>query len=150
VLTANIGASTAQPSGVERLMVVRKLVALDIVLHGPRFIMIEFGVGTPVILAVGLWLMSGSLAYALGLYLLLTGLNYVPLLIYAVLVIRRDSARRETEYGLTHDRHYVRKYSTQQLLLFVPLAVLFLAIAQELLQTQSPSQVAPVGEEGIA
>jgi len=124
-------------------MIVRKLVALDIVLHGPRFIMIEFGVGTPAILAVGLWLMSGSLAYALGLYLFLTGLNYVPLLIYAVLIVRGGSARKETEYGLSHDRHYVRKYSTQQLLLFVPLAVMALAIAQELKQSQSPSQVAP-------
>ena len=123
-------------------MIVRKLVALDIVLHGPRFIMIEFGVGTPVILAFGLWLMSGSLGYLLGVYLLLTGLNYVPLLIYAVLVVSGNSARRETEYGLAHDRHYVRRYSTQQLLLFVPLAVLILAIVQELKRTQSPSQVA--------
>ena len=131
-------------------MIVRKLVALDIVLHGPRFIMIEFGVGTPVILAFGLWLMSGSLGYLLGVYLLLTGLNYVPLLIYAVLVVRGNSARRETEYGLAHDRHYVRKYSTQQLLLFVPLAVLILAIVQELKRTQSPSQVAPEAGERIA
>jgi len=131
-------------------MIVRKLVALDIVLHGPRFIMIEFGVGTPVILAFGLWLMSGSLGYLLGVYLLLTGLNYVPLLIYAVLVVRGNSARRETEYGLAHDRHYVRRYSTQQLLLFVPLAVLVLAIVQELKRTQSPSQVAPEAGERIA
>ena len=131
-------------------MIVRKLVALDIVLHGPRFIMIEFGVGTPAMLAVGLWLMSGSLAYALGLYLLLAGLNYIPLLIYAVLIVRGGSARRETEYGLSHDRHYVRKYSTQQLLLFVPLAVLVLAIAQELRQSQSPSQVTPEAKETIA
>jgi hypothetical protein len=131
-------------------MIVRKLVALDIVLHGPRFIMIEFGVGTPAILAFGLWLMSGSLGYLLGVYLLLTGLNYVPLLIYAVLVVRGNSARRETEYGLAHDRHYVRRYSTQQLLLFVPLAVLVLAIVQELKRTQSPSQVAPEAGERIA
>ena len=141
-MTASIGAPSAQLGSVERLMIVRKLVALDIVLHGPRFIMIEFGVGTPAILAFGLWLMSGSLGYLLGVYLLLTGLNYVPLLIYAVLVVRGNSARRETEYGLAHDRHYVRKYSTQQLLLFVPLAVLILAIVQELKRTQSPSQVA--------
>jgi len=149
-LTASIGVPSAQPGSVERLMIVRKLVALDIVLHGPRFIMIEFGVGTPVILAFGLWLMSGSLGYLLGVYLLLTGLNYVPLLIYAVLVVRGNSARRETEYGLAHDRHYVRKYSTQQLLLFVPLAVLVLAIVQELKRTQSPSQVAPEAGERIA
>jgi hypothetical protein len=35
----------------ERLIDIRKLVALDITLHGPKFIMIEFGLGTPAIIA---------------------------------------------------------------------------------------------------
>jgi hypothetical protein len=60
-----------------RVIIVRKLVALDITLHGPRFIMIEFGVGTPAILAVGGFLAAtGQLV--LGLYLLFTGINYAP------------------------------------------------------------------------
>ena len=141
MMTANIETAASRLNRVERLIIVRKLVALDIVLHGPRFISIEFGVGTPVILAVGLWLMSGSLAYTLGVYLFLAGLNYIPLLIYTALIIRGGSARSETEYGLAQDPHYVRKYSIQQLLLFVPLAVLILAVVQELRQTQNPSQI---------
>jgi len=114
-----------------RIINVRKLVALDITLHGPRFIMAEFGVGTPAIIAVGLFLMhTGPLA--LGFYLVLTGINYVPLLIYAVAIVRGRSAAKEIEEGMSADRHYVRKYSTQQLLIFVPLAVVLLAVKQEL------------------
>ncbi len=112
-----------------RLMNVRKLVALDITLHGPKFIMVEFGVGTPVILFVGGLLVVAGEQY-LGWYLLLTGLNYLPLLAYAVLIVRRRSAKVEVEEDLARDRHYVRKYSTQQFFLFVPLFVLLLALVQ--------------------
>jgi hypothetical protein len=114
-----------------RVINVRKLVALDIALHGARFIMVEFGVGTPAILAVGVYLAAKGQP-VLGVYLLLTGINYVPLLIYAILIARRGSAKREVADGLSQDKHYVRKYSTQQLLIFVPLAVILLAAAQEL------------------
>lgn len=58
---------------------VRKLVALDITLHGSRFILAEFGIGTPAIIAVWLFLaVTGPLV--LGIYILLTGTNYLPLL----------------------------------------------------------------------
>ncbi len=112
-----------------RLMNVRKLVALDIALHGPRFIMVEFGVGTPVILLVGGLLVVAGEQY-LGWYLLLTGLNYLPLLAYALLVVRKGSAKVEVDEDLARDRHYVRKYSIQQFFLFVPLFVLLLALVQ--------------------
>ena len=57
-----------------RVINVRKLVALDIALQGPRFIVIEFGVGTPSILAIGGFLaVSGQ--PALGVYPRLTGIN---------------------------------------------------------------------------
>jgi hypothetical protein len=70
-----------------RLINVRRLVALDITLHGPRFITVEFGLGTPVILAIGIALiLAGPLT--LGVYLLLTGVNYVPLLVYTVVIVR--------------------------------------------------------------
>jgi len=114
-----------------RVINVRKLVALDITLHGPRFIMVEFGVGTPAILAVGGYLAAtGQLV--LGVYLLLTGINYIPLLIYVVLIVRGGTAAEEVAGGLSQDRHYVRKYSTQQLLIFVPFAVILLTVFQEL------------------
>jgi hypothetical protein len=115
-----------------RLINIRKLVALDITLHGPRFILIEFGVGTPAIILVGLWLMLTSSVFILGLYLFLTGINYVPLLLYAVVIARKGSAQTEVEQGLAQNKHYVRKYSLQQLLIFVPLAILIIAVGQEI------------------
>jgi len=93
--------------------------------------MIEFGVGTPAILAVGGFLAANG-QLALGSYLLFTGINYLPLLFYAVLIARAGTANGEVAGGLSQDKHYVRKYSTQQLLIFVPLAVILLAAAQEL------------------
>jgi len=114
-------------------MVVRKLVALDLTLHGPRFIGIEFGVGTPLILAAGAYLAAGpaGLGRPLGLYLLLTGINYLPVLAYTVILLRARSWKSEVEEGLASDPHYVRKYSAQQLLIFVPFAIVLLAALQE-------------------
>ena len=123
-----------------RVIIVRNLVALDLTLHGPTFIGIEFGVGTPAILAAGAWLAAGppGLERALGLYLLLTGINYLPILAYTIVLLRRRSWKSEVEEGLSNDRHYVRKYSTQQLLIFVPFAVVVLAAFQELRRTKVP------------
>jgi hypothetical protein len=120
-----------------RIINVRRLVALDITLHGPRFITAEFGIGTPVILAVGVGLMLyGQLI--LGTYLFLTGVNYIPLLAYTAVIVRRGSAKAEVADYLSDDKHYVRKYSTQQFLLFLPLVVFFLAIWQQLRKNPVP------------
>jgi hypothetical protein len=113
-----------------RLMSVRKLVALDITLHSSRVILLEFGLGTPVIILVGSWLMLSGTIFILGLYLVLIGLNYVPLLLYAIVVTRKGSAKTEVE-GLANDRHYIRKYGSQQFMILVPLAILIIALIQE-------------------
>ena len=118
-----------------RIINVRKLVALDITLHSPHFIMAEFGIGTPIILAVGIVLMSSG-PLILGVYLVLTGVNYVPLLIYAIKAVKGGTAKAEVAEDMSHDRHYVRKYSTQQLLLLIPLVVFWLAIWQEIRDTR--------------
>ncbi len=115
----------------ERLIDIRKLVALDITLHGPKFIMIEFGLGTPAIIAVGLLLMLAGTTFLLGLYLLLTGINYIPLLTYAIVLVKSNTSEKEVSFGLAHDKHYNRKYSIQQLLIFLPLAILLIATGQE-------------------
>jgi hypothetical protein len=114
-----------------RVINIRKLVALDVSLHGPRFIMIEFGVGTPAIIALGLLVVFTGQP-ALGAYVVLTGINYVPLLIYAFMIARAGSAAMEIAAGMTSDRHYVRKYSIEQLMIFIPFAVISLALIQEL------------------
>jgi len=99
--------------------------------------LIEFGVGTPAILAVGGYLAATGQP-VLGVYLLLTGINYIPLLIHAVLIVREGTAAQEVAGGLARDKHYVRKYSTQQLLIFVPFAVILLAVFQELTEPRRP------------
>jgi len=45
--------------------------------------MIEFGVGTPAILVIGGFLAATGQLF-LGVYLLFTGINYIPLLVYAI------------------------------------------------------------------
>jgi hypothetical protein len=115
-----------------RLVNIRKLVALDITLHGPRFILIEFGLAAPGIMALGASLMLTSRFFIFGLYIFLTGVNYVPALVYAIIIARKGSAKSEVEYGLARDKHYVRKYSLQQFIIFIPLAVVIIALIQEL------------------
>lgn len=107
---------------------IRKLVALDITLHGSWFIIIEFGIGTPAILIAGLWLILTNSEFILGFYIFLTGINYVPLLFYAIVIAKSGSAQREVEQDLAQNKHYIRKYSLQQLIIFIPLFVLLIAI----------------------
>lgn len=89
----------------------------------------------PVIILLGLWLMLTSSVFILGLYLFSTEVNYVPLLFYAMVIARKGSAKKEVEYGLAHNKHCVRKYSLQQLVIFIPLVVLLVALAQEVKRT---------------
>ena len=121
-----------------RLINVRKLVALGICLHGSKFILAEFGVGTPVIIAVGFWLIFTNI-FALGIYLLLTGINYIPLLVYAIIIARSRTAQKEAAYGIEHDNHYNQKYSVQQLTIFIPLTIVILKILQEKKIINTPS-----------
>ena len=69
---------------------------------------------------------------ALGSYLLCIGINYVALLLYAISLVRGDSARCEIAEESTDKRRMFRKYRRQSLLLLVPLAVPILALVREL------------------
>ncbi len=113
-----------------RLINVRKLVSLDIVLHGPKFIMAEFGIGTPFIFLAAWALIESGLSALLGWYLVLTGVNYIPLLAYAIFAVRRRTWMQDVEADLARDRHYVRKYSLQQFLIFIPFSIVVLAAIQ--------------------
>ena len=123
-------AGSIRPAMEGRIINVRRLVALDITLHGPRFILAEFGIGTPAIFIVGFLAYEGGDPFHLGLYLLLSGFNYIPLLAYAIVIVRRGAANQEVESELARNRHYVRKYSIQQLLIFIPFSVVLLAVVQ--------------------
>jgi hypothetical protein len=136
-----------------RMINVRKLAALDIALHGSGFILAEFGGGVLLCLALGLWLIYASfpvgqdtstLRLVTGVYLLFLAINYVPLLVYAILIARRKSARQEAAAELADKGRYARKYGLQQLFLVAPLIIPLLALVQEV-QTRRKSL--PIGSD---
>jgi len=104
----------------------RKLAAIDIIFLGPKFIIIEFAGGVVLCAALGVFVLLRShsvLTLALGFYLISLGINYVPMLIYAVAITKNDSAWTEMGDELDDKRRAMAKYRRQSLLLLVPLLV---------------------------
>ncbi len=111
---------------------VRRLVALDIALHGSKFIILEFSFGIIFGFILGLYsLKSNYLNHILGWYIITLGLNYVPLLIYAINIIRIGSAKDESKDDLS-DRKRLISFSIRQFVIFVPFSMILLSIFQEL------------------
>ena len=115
----------------------RKLAAMDLHFLGPSMIVTEFalGVAGPLVLGAFTLRMASRHAWPLGLtlfggYLLSLGINYVPLLVYAVSMVRSRSAFREIADELSDQRMAFRKYRRQSLFLLIPLVVPVLAILQ--------------------
>ena len=126
------------PSG--RIISVRKLVALDIVFHGSRLILAEFAFTIALGAALGFWIIASMvtadhaaspLKLIVGAYFLCVAINYVPMLCYAIAVTRHHSAREEVAAELAAKGKSAVRYGTQALLLFVPLVIPLLALAQE-------------------
>ena len=110
-----------------RFFNVRRLVALDMGLHGPTFTLTEFSLGVLVPMILGLSLVhQGFMLF--GAYIFILGINYVPFLVYA-LSLRKN-------YGDVVDMKdpgigkLNRKYSIQQFLIFIPFFPIALAIVQ--------------------
>jgi len=80
-----------------------------------------FGPGHPVLAEIVLGGVLSSIA-----------VNYVPLLVYTVVLIRAGTAHQEVAPELEHSQHSQRRYGIQQFLLLVPFAVLVLAVVQAL------------------
>ncbi|MBZ5593611.1 MAG: hypothetical protein LAP39_15330 [Acidobacteriia bacterium] len=124
----------ANSKNASALINIRKLAALDIAFHGPKFILAEFGTGVFLFAACGLFTLfdgifrrhSGWEVIWAG-YLLALGINYVPLLRYAVVIARQRSAKEEAAGEMAHKA----KHALQSLLLLIPLVVPALAMAQE-------------------
>src|SRR5271169_5200218 len=96
-------------------------------LHGPRFILLEFGIGTPALAAFGLlMILRGSLP--LGAYFLSLGANYVPLLLHAIAARQRFAHRVELDRD--EKKRYVRRYGLQQWFIVVPFGIAIIALAQ--------------------
>ncbi len=120
----------------ETLINVRKLAALDIVFHGPRLILAEFAFGVVLCATLGLWSFHSPIhspfMIIIGCFFLWVALNYVPLLLYTISLVRRKSAHQEVAFELAHKDAYARKYTLQTtMLLLVPLVMPVLAVYQE-------------------
>jgi hypothetical protein len=116
---------------------VRKLAALDIVFHGPKFILIEFALAVFICASVGLSILHGAnhspFNVILGSFFLGVSLNYLPLLLYSINIVKHKSAQQEVAYELEHKGRYAGKYTLQSIiLLLMPLAMLLLAVYQGL------------------
>ncbi len=124
----------------ETFINIRKLAALDIVFHGPWFILGEFALGVAGCAAGGafsLFIFYHTVSHPLfaailGFALSWIALNYVPLLLYAIRIVRRKSAELEVAFELEHKDVYALKYTFQPALLLLPLVVPILAIVQEI------------------
>lgn len=117
---------------------VRKLVALDMALHGKRFIVAEFAAGVILCGALGFFSVASGLRehrhgpiwqLLVGIALLWIALNYVPLLIHAIDLAQRGTAREDVAAELA-DPGQVRSYGLRQLWILVPFAVVVMDLAQ--------------------
>lgn len=121
---------------------VRKLTALDIVFHGPNFILAEFALGVFICAAFGIFSLYMGFFHSsqhslfmtiMGCCLLWIALNYIPLFLYAISIVRHKSAEQEVAYELAYKHKYAVKYTLQSaILILAPLGLLILAVYQEL------------------
>ena len=93
----------------ETFINIRKLAALDVVLHGRVLVLIEFAGALVVCAGLGAFSLHYFFAVNNALFALLLGvvlcwiaLNYVPLLLYAIDISRRKSAQQEVAFELEH------------------------------------------------
>jgi len=117
-----------------RFFNVRRLVALDMGLHGSTFILVEFGLGVPVPMVLGLLVPRGFLLF--GAYIFTLGINYVPFLVYALRL--RDNYGDVVNMRDPETKKLIRKYSIQQFLIFIPFFTVVLAVIQWL-RARAPS-----------
>ena len=107
----------------------RKLAAIDIALLGYGLILAEYGFGVIFSLALGVFVLlrsHGGWQIPLGIYFLCLGLNYVPMLVWAISLGNRQNARAEMKDELADRQGAMRKYRRQSLLLLVPFLPLLL------------------------
>ena len=112
---------------------IRKLAAVDMAWLGARIIVPEYVLGVAAPLAFGLVSFAGGLSagswfqIVFGLWLLGIGVNYVPLLLYALAIARAGTVEAEGRPEIAR----ARRYGAQQVVILVPLLVAAVAIAQE-------------------
>ncbi|MEV5208640.1 hypothetical protein AB0K35_14305 [Micromonospora sp. NPDC053740] len=119
-------------------MNVRRLAAID--MYGSRgttrrrrIILAEFLVGVVLMVTWGCWLLASANGFgtrAFGLWLVGAGLNYAPLSLYALALMRPGALDSELTGVDTNGE--LRRYTVLQLWVFVPLALVVFAIRDAL------------------
>lgn len=112
----------------------RKLAAIDIAFLGSTFVIAEFAAAVLLAPALGVFVLVRRPSFwqaALGVYLISLGLNYVPMLLYAVAISRHKTAREEMGEELADKRRAMSKYRGQSVALLVPLMVPVVALIRE-------------------
>lgn len=112
----------------------RKLAAIDLAFLGPKLIVSEFTLGVLLSIALGVFVLlrghRSPAQIALGLYLISLGLNYIPMLVYAIAINKAKSARRELGNELDNKSAAMKKYRRQSVWLLIPLIVPIVALTQ--------------------
>jgi hypothetical protein len=109
----------------------KKLAAIDLVFLGPKIIIAEFALGVLLSLALAAFILlrfSAPLQIVLGLYFASLGINYLPMLIYAIHITKAGSARILLGDELDEPRKAMAKYRRQSVLLLVPLLIPIIAL----------------------
>ena len=113
----------------------RRLVAIDLVFLGSKVVITEFIAGVFFSAALGVCVLvkghSSLGQIVLGLYLISLGVNYIPMLIYAISITRAKSARSQLGSELDNKGLAMKKYRRQSLWLLVPLVVPLTVFSQQ-------------------
>jgi len=116
----------------DKFINIRKLAALDVSLNGWVPITAEFFFGAFGIMTLGILFFEATI----GLYLILVSFNYIPLLIYVLLIGNQKNAKKEVRNELSKLKRYgpkgIRNYNIQQLIVFIPFSIAILSLFQEI------------------
>lgn len=115
------------------MMNIRRLAAVDLSGLGPKVIIPEFAcavVGAPALGVLTLLRSTSLEGAAFGLALIGLGVNYVPLLIHAVDLVRRSAVNATMADEALDRRALFAKYRKESLWLLLPFVVGIAALAQ--------------------
>jgi hypothetical protein len=119
----------------DKIINIRKLIALDISLNGWLPITAEFLFSSFGMMAL-LILVKSFLSVYLFIYLMLVSFNFIPPLVYALIIGNRQNAKKEARVELSKLKRQgpkaIRDYNLQQLIGLIPFTIVILSVLQEI------------------
>jgi hypothetical protein len=120
----------------------RRLAAIEILFLGYVFVVAEYAIGSFGSVFLGLFvLIRGHSPWqvALGMYLICLGINYLPMLRFAVAVRNKQNAQSDLRDEVPEKKSSMTKYRRLSLLLLVPLLVPIFGLSQ--MRTRPPGSL---------